>query len=294
MVPAWYTGPNGASCASNSRASQHRGHRHAAADDLPERGEIRLDAHHLVVTVKSEAEAGDDLIEDQDGAVFAREFAQAKQIFARLLQQAVVGRQRLDDGRGDVLALLFERLLERADVAERNDQRVGGHLRGHAGAVGESLRDDATARLHHQRIHVPVVAAVELEDAAAAVGCARDTHGGGDGFGAADHESHELCVRIGREHALGEFAFAAMRGTESESVGGGALHGFDHAWMRMPEDQRPPGHAEIEIAIAVLVGDVRTRRLLEEHRRAADLAEGANRARNARRDQRLSARVKVG
>jgi hypothetical protein len=36
---------------------------------------------------------------------------------------------------------------------------------------------------------------------------------------------------------------------------------------------------------------VRALRLAEEHRGAADLAEGAHRARNAGRDQRFSARV---
>ena len=123
---------------------------------------------------------------------------------------------------------------------------------------------------------------------------ARDAHGGGHGLGAADHEAHQLRVRIGGEHALGEFAFAAMRGAERQSVGRGALHRLDHARMRVTQDQRTPRHAEIEIAIAVFVDGVRALRLAEEHRRAADLAEGAHRARNARRNQRLSARVELG
>ena len=173
-------------------------------------------------------------------------------------------------------------------------QRVGGHLRGHAGAVGETLRDDAAARLHHERIDVSVVTTVELEDSPAAVGRARDAHGGGNRLGPADHEAHQLRVRIRREHAFRELAFGAMRGAERESIGRGALHRLDHARMRVTQDQRPPGHAEIEIAIAVFVGDVRALRLAEEHRRATDLAEGAHRARNARRDQRLSARVELG
>jgi hypothetical protein len=62
----------------------------------------------------------------------------------------------------------------------------------------------------------------------------------------------------------------------------------------VPEYQGSPGHAEIEIAIAVFVGDVRTLRLAEKYRRATDLAESANRARDARGNQRLSARVEFG
>ena len=139
-----------------------------------------------------------------------------------------------------------------------------------------------------------VIAAVELENAAAAVAGARDAHRGGHGLGAADHEAHQLRVRIRREHALGELAFGAMRGAEREAVGGGALHRLDHARMRVTEDQRAPGHAEVEIAIAVFVDGVGALRLAEEHRRAADLAEGAHRARNARGNQRFSARVELG
>ncbi len=67
----------------------------------------------------TETEPGDDLVENQHHAVLAGEFAQAREKFARLLQQAIVGRQRFDDGRGDVLAGLGEGPFQRRDVTQR-------------------------------------------------------------------------------------------------------------------------------------------------------------------------------
>jgi hypothetical protein len=64
--------------------------------------------------------------------------------------------------------------------------------------------------------------------------------------------------------------------------------------MRVPEDQRTPGHAEIEVTIAVLVDRVCATRFPEKHRRSAHLAEGAHRAGDASRDQRFSAREEFG
>ena len=201
----------------------------------------------------TEAEAGDHLVENQHRAVLAGELAQPLQTFARLLQQAIVGRQRFDDGRGDVLAGLGERPFQRRDVTQRNHQRVGRHLRRHAGAVRQALRDDAAARLDHEVIDVAVITAVELEDAAPPVAAARDAHRGGHGLGAADHEAHQLGVRIRREHALRELTFEPVRGAESEALTRRALHGFDHPRMRVTEDQRTPGHAQVEVTIAVFV-----------------------------------------
>ncbi len=139
-----------------------------------------------------------------------------------------------------------------------------------------------------------VITAVELEDAAPPIAATRDTHRGGHGFGAADHEAHQLCVRIRREHALRELTFEPVRGAESEALARRALHGLDHPRMGVTEDQRAPGHAQVEVTIAVFVDGMGAAGFLEEHRRAAHLAEGAHRARDTGRDQRLSARVECG
>jgi hypothetical protein len=141
---------------------------------------------------------------------------------------------------------------------------------------------------------VAVIAAIELEDPAAAIARARDAHRGRDGLRAAHDEAHQLRVREGREHSLGELALAAMRRAEGEAVDDGALHRIDDARVRVAEDQRAPRHAEIEVAVAVLVHDVRAFRLTEEDRRPADLAEGAYRARDTGGYQRFSARIESG
>ena len=85
-----------------------------------------------------------------------------------------------------------------------------------------------------------------------------------------------------------------MRGAKCKAISGSALHRFDDAWMCVTQDQRAPRHAEVEIAVAVFVDRVSTFRLAEKYRRAAHLAKGAHRARNARGNQRFSARVELG
>jgi hypothetical protein len=100
--------------------------------------------------VIAEAKPRDDFVEDEHGAVRLGQLAQLPQILRRLQQQTIVGGHRLDDGRRQVLAMLAERLFEHGDVTERNHERIGGHLRGYAGAVSQALRDHAAARLHHE------------------------------------------------------------------------------------------------------------------------------------------------
>jgi hypothetical protein len=241
-----------------------------------------------------EPETGDHLVEYEHGAVRAREVAQLLQIFAGLDEQSIVRRHGLDDRGRDVLALLAEGLLERGDVAERDHERIGGHLGRNAGAVRQALRDDAAACLHHQRIDVAVVAAIELEDAPAAIGGARNAHRGRNGFRAAHDESHQLRVGIGGEHSFRKLSFAAMGRSECEAIGGCLLNRLDDTRMRVAEDERTPRHAEVEVPVSVLVRRVRAFRLAEEHRRSAHLAEGTHRTRHTSRNQRFSARVKLG
>jgi hypothetical protein len=52
----------------------------------------------------------------------------------------------------------------------------------------------------------------------------------------------------------------------------------------MAEDHRPPGADVVDVALAVGVGHVGAGCGLEEHRRAADAAEGAHRRVDATRD----------
>ena len=58
--------------------------------------------------------------------------------------------------------------LERVHVVERQDEGVGHRARGHARRAGNAEGGDPRARGHQQAVGVAVVAAVELDDLAAA------------------------------------------------------------------------------------------------------------------------------
>ena len=57
---------------------------------------------------------------------------------------------------------------------------------------------------------------------------------------------------------------------------GGRVERSDDPWMRVPEDQRPPGEDVVDVAVAVDVDQVRALAALDEERRAADGPKCAN------------------
>ena len=70
------------------------------------------------------------------------------------------------------------------------------------------------------------------------------------------------------------FGFRAR--AERRAPRGGVRDGLDDARRRMAEDQRPPGHHMVDVAVAVHVEDVRPFAALHEQRVAADALEGAH------------------
>ena len=82
--------------------------RHAAADDLAERREVRLDAVALLCAAERDAEAGHHLVEDQHGAVLRALLAQRLEETGHRRDAVHVAGDRLDDHAGDVGADLGE------------------------------------------------------------------------------------------------------------------------------------------------------------------------------------------
>ena len=82
-----------------------RADREAAADDLAERGEVRRDAVELLRAAERDAEARDDLVEDEHDAVLVaqRRAAPARKPGLRRDDAHVAG-DRLDDDRRDLVA----------------------------------------------------------------------------------------------------------------------------------------------------------------------------------------------
>ncbi len=121
-------------------AARDRGERKAAADDLAERGQVRHDAVVLLRAPVGEAEAGDDLVEDQRHAVSRGDLAHA-------LEEAGLGHhqplQRLQDHRGQVVVMRLDHGLGLGHVVEGRDQDLAldgvGNARRVRGGGGERL-----------------------------------------------------------------------------------------------------------------------------------------------------------
>src|SRR5205823_12291091 len=96
--------------------------------------------------------------------VLARELAQAGEEFAPLRQQAVIGRQRLDDEGRDARTLTLKQLLERRFVIERQHARAGRERFRHARGGWAAEGGESRARRHQQVIRMPVIAAGEFDD----------------------------------------------------------------------------------------------------------------------------------
>ena len=83
-----------------SRAAVGRGGQ-TSADDLAERGEIGLDAIKRLRAAETQAESGDDLVENKQRAVPARNLTQAGEKTRRRRNHTHVCGDRFDDHRGD-------------------------------------------------------------------------------------------------------------------------------------------------------------------------------------------------
>ncbi len=254
-----------------------RADRHPAADHLAEGREVRRDAVEPLCAARADPKAGHHLVEDQHRAVLRAERAQRLQELARPRHEVHVAGHRLDDHRRDLVALPAECVLELLHVVEREHRGVTGGLRRHAGRARVAERERARARLHEQRVGVAVVAAFELDDAGAAGEPAREAERGHRRLGARGHEPHERHARQRLAEQLRELDLERGRRAERESFERRLAHGRDDQWVRVPEDERPPGADVVDVALAVGVPEVRAFAAFEEARRAADGAERAHR-----------------
>lgn len=117
--------------------------RQPAADDLAERRQIGPHAERRLRAAEGHAKSADDLIEDQQRAMLACQRAEAREEPRIGRHEAHVRRDGLEDHARDALAVLAEGSVERVDRIERDDERLLGDRRGHAGAGGEPLRREA-------------------------------------------------------------------------------------------------------------------------------------------------------
>ncbi len=178
-----------------------------------------------------------------------------------------------------------------------SDQRVGSD----AGRDARAVRHAADARggqpgagADQHRVHVPVVAAVELQHHRPAGGGPGEAEGGHHGLGARVHEAQPLDPGQAPGDQLRQLQRACFRGAVAPAAVCRVLHGPQHQRMRMPEDQRAEGHAEVHVVPAVHVREPAAPCGADEHRRAADPAERADRRMHAARRHGQRPREQVG
>ena len=185
----------------------------------------------------------------------------------------------------------LEHLINRRVIVERRDERVGENARGHAGARRRDAAGRQTAaRLHEHRVGMTVVTAFELENRVATRGRARDAQRGHHGFGARRHEPQPLDPRQAAHDPFGERERIRLARAERPAVVHGLVHGGRDVGIRVAEDQRPEALAEIDVAAAVDVNQVRSGAPAEKDRLPADALERANGAVNAARRDALGSR----
>ena len=154
------------------------------------------------------------------------------------------------------LAVALDRRRDRLDVVERADQRVRGGAGRHAGRRGDAERREARAGGGEQRVGVTVVAARELEDPVAAGGAAGEADRAHRRLGPRGDEAHLLDRRHRVDDLLGELDLALRSARRTSSRARRLLDGRDDLRVRVAEDERPPRHDPVDVAVPVDVLDV--------------------------------------
>ena len=190
---------------------------------------------------------------------------------------AHVAGRRLGDHAGDLARVRGERGPHRVEVVVRQHDRVAGLRAGHPRGVGQPEGRHARTGRGQQRVHMPVVAAGELDHLGAAGEAARQPDRRHRRLGAGGDQPH-LLDRLDPGHdLLGELDLALAGRAEGRAAGDRLLDGGDHLGVRVAEDHRPPRAHEVDVLAAVGVGEVRTGTGHHEPGRTAHGAEGPHR-----------------
>ncbi len=155
-------------------------HRKAAADNLAKRGQIRRNTVSFLGSAVGQAESGDDLVKNQQGAVFCGQLPESLQKSFCRLHQAHVGSHGLHDNAGYLVAMLLKKGAHGLKVVVGGKQRVGHNGLRHAGRAGNGERGNAGSRSSQEGIGMAVVASYELDQLVPvriAAGQAQGAHG---------------------------------------------------------------------------------------------------------------------
>ena len=205
---------------------------------------------------RRDAEAGDDLVEDEQRAVGVGLLAQQLEEAGLRGDDAHVGREWLGDDRGELV-------LGRAPRARASGSFQGTMTRGpgrglgHARRGGDGLRGQARARLGQQPVDVAVVGAGELQDLVAAGSRAGEPQRAHRRLGARGGHAQHLHRGHARGDLLGERDLAPGRRAEARAALGRRDDGLEDLRMGVAVDERPPRAYPVDVAVAVDVDDLR-------------------------------------
>ncbi len=268
-------------------------HRHAAADDLAEGGQVRGDAVMRLRTAERDAEAGHYFVEDQQRAVLGTQRAQMIQIaFARRDAVHVAG-DRLNDQAGDIVAEFVEQACGGLEIIERQRQREVGQRRGYARRGRGAERQRTGTGLHQERIAVAVVAAFELDDARTPGRAARQPDRRHRGLGAGIDHAYHVDRRNQLGNGFGHRHLGLAGRAEAQAVPDRTLHGLPYIRMVVSDDHRSPGTDIVDVALAFDIPQIGPFGATGEERFAADGTEGAHRRVDAARHTCLGAGEQV-
>ena len=123
---------------------------------------------------------------------------------------------------------------------------------------GDVERRQAGPRVREERVGVPVVASVELQQLVALRVCPCEPQRGHRRLGARAHEPHLLDARDAGADFLGEFQLVFGGRAEARAPRRAADEtALSDPGMRVPDDQRPPRADVVDVAGAVGAPDVR-------------------------------------
>ena len=169
----------------------------------------------------------------------ARHACERLQELRPLRQQAVVGRQRLDDHRGDLAPVPREQRLERDLVIERRDQGLLHHVGRQPGAVGQRRLGQTGAGAQQHRVGVAVIAALEFQDLRARLVAARATRSADITASVPELTNRMLCdPGNAAGDQLGELQAVGLGGAEAPAARQGRL-----GRQRAPRRRRGRGSA---------------------------------------------------
>ncbi len=237
--PGLVDGANGRQFGHDVGPATEGSERQAAADDLPEHGQVGRDAKQLLGASARQPKARDHFVEDEQrsGAVAG---------LAKRFEEPFSGRDdphvrgnRLDEDARELVSMALDGSGDRVEVVEGADDRVFGGSGGYARAGRDPEGRKPRARAREERVRVAVVTAGELQDAVASGEPASKPDGAHRGLRPGGDQPHELDGGNRVHDLLGELDFSLRRGAERRAFAAAAWTAATTSGSAWPKTSGP-------------------------------------------------------